>query len=96
MSTRDQDIQDAEIVPTTIGQYVRGKFGYWAKRYVGMITLGLPALVAIKIKSHDGNTGEWMLAGLAAWAIACASALIVIALVLSAGGWWHTRRFRSR
>lgn len=91
-----RDIQDAEIVPTTIGQYVRTKFGYWAKRYVGMISLGLPALIAIKISSHGGNTGEWILAGLAAWAIACATALVVIALALSAGGWWHTRRFRSR
>ncbi|KRG42333.1 hypothetical protein ARC78_09370 [Stenotrophomonas pictorum JCM 9942] len=35
-ATNGQDIQDAEIVPTTVGQYVRGKFGYWARRYVGM------------------------------------------------------------
>ena len=95
MATTSKDIQDAEIVPTTTGQYVRGKFGYWAKRYVGMITLGIPVLAATRASTF-GSASEWILPAIGAWALCSATALLVILLTLAAGGWWHTRRYRNR
>lgn len=95
MSTRDQDIQDAEIVPTTIWQYVRAKFGYWAARWVGIISIGIPIQLAIQSRIYGF---EWwhIWSGIGAWAFACSVALLAILLTLTAGGWWHTRRYRSR
>lgn len=95
MSTRDQDIQDAEIVPTTIGQYVRAKFGYWAARWVGIISIGVPVIAATRARTY-GNAADWVLPTIGAWAICCAIAVLAIVLALTAGGWWHTRRYRSR
>ncbi len=93
MNTARDNIQDAEIVPTTVGQYVRAKFGYWAKRWVGIISLGIPVHLAIQSRTYGF---EWwhIWSGLGAWAFACAVALLAILLTLSAGGWWHTRRYR--
>lgn len=91
--TSSDNIQDAEIVPTTVGQYVRSKFGYWAKRYVGMFSVSAPAIAAIHI-SRDGFAWWKVAASFGAWAIACTGACLIILAVLTIGGWWHTRRYR--
>lgn len=95
MTKGRQSFQDAEIVPTTIGQYVRGKFGYWARRWVGIISLGIPIQLAVQTR-HAGFQLWHLWSGLGAWAFACAVALAAILLTLTAGGWWHTRRYRNR
>ncbi len=87
----EPDIQDAEIAPTTVGQYVRGKFGYWAKRYVGIITLIAPIATATQARAH-GDLAGWIAPALAAWALACALSLLVILMALAVGGWWQLRR----
>ena len=94
MTSSKQDIQDAEIVPTTIGQYVHGKFGYWARRYVGMIALTAVVVAPIQMRNYGF---EWwrVWAALGGWAICTTIALVVILLTLTAGGWWHTRRYRN-
>ncbi len=86
-------IQDAEIVPTTVGQYVRAKFGYWARRYVGMISISAPVIAATQGRIYN-NLSDWILPAIGAWALACGVAMLVILLTLSVGGWWHTRRYR--
>ncbi|MCH1908004.1 hypothetical protein MKP15_04350 [Stenotrophomonas sp. Y6] len=86
-------IQDAEIVPTTVGQYVQAKFGYWARRWVGIISIGVPAMAAVRMRTY-GNAADWILPAIGAWALCCVAALLVILLTLSVGGWWHTRRYR--
>lgn len=93
MTTARDNIQDAEIVPTTVGQYVRAKFGYWARRYVGMISIGVPVYAATQARVY-GNAADRILPTIGVWALCCVTALLVILLTLSVGGWWHTRRYR--
>jgi len=91
MTRSKQDIQDTEIVPTTVGQYVRSKYGYWATRWIGIISICVPVIAATRARTY-GNTADWVLPTIGAWAICSAIAVLTTALALTAGGWCHTRR----